>query len=98
MVRKGDPTSLVPQVAAQVGAASVYANADVTPYARQRDLAVQAGLGVDLHLWWGTLMHPPGSVTTAKGHTSRVFTPFHVKWRAREPPRSARSTPCGDRR
>ncbi len=81
LVLHGDPASVVPQVARACGAAAVYANADVTPYARQRDDAVRSLLGADLELWWGTLMHPPGSVTTGKGHTSRVFTPFHVKWR-----------------
>jgi deoxyribodipyrimidine photo-lyase len=85
LVFQGDPAEVVPQVARVCGAAAVYANADVTPYARQRDLAVRTRLDVDLQLWWGTLMHPPGSVTTAKGHTSRVFTPFHLKWRERTP-------------
>jgi deoxyribodipyrimidine photo-lyase len=86
LVFGGDPTELVPQVAASCDAAVVFANADVTPYARQRDLRVRAGLRADLQLWWGTLMHPPGSVTTHRGHTSRVFTPFYLKWRDRVPP------------
>jgi deoxyribodipyrimidine photo-lyase len=87
LVFQGDPTDVVPQVVRAYGAVAVYANADVTPYARQRDLAVRSRLDVDLQLWWGTLMHPPGSVTTEKGHTSRVFTPFHVKWRVQAPPK-----------
>ncbi len=86
LVLQGDPTELVPQVAATCDAAAVYANADVTPYARRRDLAVKAGLRAELQLWWGTLMQPPGWVTTHKGHTSRVFTPFYAKWRDLAPP------------
>jgi deoxyribodipyrimidine photo-lyase len=85
LVFQGDPVEVVPQVAKTSGAAAIYANADVTPYARQRDDAVRKRLGVDLQLWWGTLMQPPGSVTTGEGHTSRVFAPFHVKWRERTP-------------
>ena len=94
LVFQGDPTDVVPQVARACGAVAVYANADVTPYARQRDLAVRTRLDVDLQLWWGTLMHPPGSVTTEKGHTSRVFTPFHVKWRVHSAIEMARGAPC----
>ena len=85
LVFRGDPAEVVPQVARASGAVAVYANADVTPYARQRDLAVRTRLDVDLQLWWGTLLHPPRSVTTEKGRTSRVFTPFHVKWLKRVP-------------
>lgn len=81
LVLTGDPAAVVPHVARACGASTVYANADVTPYARQRDSTVRSQLGVDLQLWWGTLVHPPGSVTTGKGSTSRVFTPFHTKWR-----------------
>ena len=81
LVRQGDPTDVVPHIAAANGSAAVYANADVTPYARQRDHTVEIKLGTSLQSWWGNLMHPPGSVTTNKGHTSRVFTPFFSKWR-----------------
>jgi deoxyribodipyrimidine photo-lyase len=81
LVRRGDPTDVVPHIAAANGSAAVYANADVTPYARQRDNTVQCKLETGLRSWWGNLMHPPGSVATNKGHTSRVFTPFFTKWR-----------------
>ena len=87
LVLRGDPKELVPQVAEACNAVAVYANADVTPYARHRDLTVKAALRVDFELWWGTLMHPPGSVVTRKGHTSRVFAPFYAKWREHAPPR-----------
>ena len=81
LVRRGDPTDVVPHIAAANGSAAVYVNADVTPYARQRDNRVQFKLETSLQGWWGNLMHPPGSVRTNKGHTSRVFTPFFTKWR-----------------
>ena len=54
----------------------VHANADVTPYGRRRDLAVRERLESTFSTWWGNLVHPPGSVRTANGRTSRVFTPF----------------------
>ena len=80
-VRHGDPAAEVPDVAAAVGAADVYVNADVTPYARKRDASVDMKLASGLRSWWGNLMQPPGSVTTNTGHTSRVFTPFFKRWR-----------------
>jgi len=79
LVRGGRPVDLVESIGA-VGAQAVYANADVSPYARRRDGAVRARLGDRFHLSWGGLVHPPGT-------TARVFTPFYRKWtqRAWEP-------------
>ena len=83
-IRHGDPVEVVPDMVAADGAA-VYANADVTPYARRRDLVVQNNLEDGLQSWWGNLLHPPGSVTTKQGQTPRVFTPFYNRWRGLEP-------------
>jgi len=80
LVRRGTPTTVVPAVVAECGADLVCANADVTPYARRRDRDVNELLGGMLQQWWGNLVHAPGSVLTAKGRTSRVFTPFAAKW------------------
>jgi deoxyribodipyrimidine photo-lyase len=80
MVRHGKAEVIVPEVAATCGATLVSANADVTPYARHRDSAIKDLLGPGFQRWWGNLVHPPGAVLTAKGRTSRVFTPFAAKW------------------
>jgi deoxyribodipyrimidine photo-lyase len=80
LVRRGPPATVVPEVAAACGAELVCVNADVSSYARRRDRAVGERLGDTLQEWWGNLVHPPGSVVTAKGRTSRVFAPFHSKW------------------
>ena len=81
----GAPVEVVPGEVADLGAAVVYANADVTPYATQRDEAVEralAELDVDVRWSWGTLVHPPGAVLTNAGDVSQVFTPFHRTWAA----------------
>jgi deoxyribodipyrimidine photo-lyase len=98
LVRRGDPTRVVPEIARASGADVVYANADVTPYARQRDESVKAVLGDDFQRWWGTLIHSPGSVTTTQGHTPRVFTQFFNKWRdiSQSPWLGARPAHVGD--
>ena len=80
MVRRGTPEKIVPEVAGACGATLVCANADVTPYARRRDGAIKDLLGPGFQRWWGNLVHPPGAVVTAKGRTSRVFTPFAARW------------------
>jgi deoxyribodipyrimidine photo-lyase len=80
LVCSGAPAEVVPEVAQEIGARLVTVNADVTPYARRRDQAVEARLGEIWQPWWGNLVHPPESVVTAGGRTSRVFTPFANKW------------------
>jgi len=87
LIRTGDPADVVPAVAAEFSAASVYVNLDVSPFATRRDTAVQAALesrGVRWCANWGTLVHRPGEVRTAAGGLSQVFTPFHRAW-ARTP-------------
>jgi deoxyribodipyrimidine photo-lyase len=86
-VRVGDPVVIVPEVATRYRANSVHWNADVTPFATERDRRVSAALELPVMRHHGTLVHPPGAVRTAKGTLSRVFTPFYNAWRktAREP-------------
>jgi deoxyribodipyrimidine photo-lyase len=79
LVRRGDPVQVVPAVCQQLAATALWANADVTPYARRRDDAVSRRVGT-VQWSWGSLAHPPGSVLAASGRTSRVFTPFLRKW------------------
>ncbi len=74
---------------ALVGADRVVANADVTPYASRRDRRVEAALEVPIDWHWGNLVQPPGSVLTAKGTLSQVFTPFSKRWFATPLPERA---------
>jgi deoxyribodipyrimidine photo-lyase len=82
VVRVGDPVVEVPALAAEVGADEVFWNADPSPYAVGRDDRVAGALGAPTRTWFGTLVHRPGAVLTAKGTLSRVFTPFHRAWAA----------------
>jgi deoxyribodipyrimidine photo-lyase len=82
LVRIGDPEVVVPETADALSVGAVYLNSDVTPFATTRDDKVEAALQVPVSRWWGTLVQPPGSVLTAKGQLSRVFTPFYRRWRA----------------
>ncbi len=79
-VAVGDPAEAIGSMAAQLGAATVCVNADVTPYATRRDRRVADVLGRPLEAHWGTLVQPPGTVLTRKGTLSQVFTPFWSRW------------------
>lgn len=63
-----------------VGADVIHADADVTPYATARDRRADETLAVPIEWHWGNLVHRPGSVLTAKGTLSQVFTPFSKRW------------------
>lgn len=79
-VAVGDPAEVIPRLAAEVGAATVTVNADVTSSSARRDLRVADALPCPLDAHWGTLVHPPGSVLTRKGALSQVFTAFWRRW------------------
>ena len=82
-VRHGDPVLEVPAAVRASGAQVVYLNEDVTPYAHRRDRAVAAELAtadIAVSRHWGVLAHEPGTVLTAAGTLSQVFTPFWKVW------------------
>jgi deoxyribodipyrimidine photo-lyase len=81
LVRRGDPTVVVPSESARLGTELVHWNADVTPYATRRDAAVASALTVGTATPFGNLVLPPGSVLTKDGRVSRVFGAFHRRWR-----------------
>lgn len=78
LVLRGDPTRVVPDVVARVGADIVHANRDVTPFGSSRDDRISRLVDLDLHD--GNYIHPPGSILTGSGNTYRVFTPFFRSW------------------
>jgi deoxyribodipyrimidine photo-lyase len=80
LVVTGPAERAVPEVAGDYDA--VYWNADYSPFAARRDDAVAAALAVPVTAAHGTMIHPPGSVTTDAGEPYRVFTPFWKRWAA----------------
>lgn len=78
-VHHGDPAEVV--TAAAKNADEVYWNDDYTPYARRRDDAVAAALGIPVHRLHGSVVHPPGTILTNQGGPYQVFTPFWKRWR-----------------
>lgn len=85
VVRQGDPTTVVAEVAREAGATEVHITADHTPYARRRDIAVASALttiGARLVAHPGLLVHEVGSIATEAGRPYAVFGPFHRRWQA----------------
>jgi deoxyribodipyrimidine photo-lyase len=80
-VEQGTPGSVVPAVAAEVGADVVYINREVTPYGVARDRKVAQS--VELTQSDGHYLHPPGTLVSRKGDPYRVFTPFYRAWSTR---------------
>jgi deoxyribodipyrimidine photo-lyase len=82
-LRRGPAARAVVEFAAEVGADTVYATGDCTPYGRRRDDRVKAALddaGRTLARVGTPYAVAPGRVRTATGAAYRVFTPFRRAW------------------
>jgi deoxyribodipyrimidine photo-lyase len=83
-VRVGDPATVVPELAEQVGAPSVHVSADYGPYGRARDEKVEQALvaaGRGLVRTGSPYAVAPGRVTKDDGTAYRVYTPFFRAWK-----------------
>jgi deoxyribodipyrimidine photo-lyase len=86
-VARGDPSAVLPDLAADHDVDTVHYNADYSGLARERDRAVTAALedaGVAVHEHEDALHHEPGSIRTNAGEPYSVYTYFWKKWRDRE--------------
>lgn len=80
IIRRGNPTAQLIRLSMETHARSVVAEADISPYARQRDALVAQEL--DLNLVHGQGIFPPGLVLRPDGKPYTVFTPFSRAWKA----------------
>jgi len=87
LVRRGDPASVVPELAAALDAEYVSWNRDYSGLARERDDRVDdalEGTNAIPQKFHDALCHEPGSITTNAGEPYSVYTYFGRKWRDRE--------------
>ena len=87
LVKQGDPATVVPDVAGDLGAEFVSWNRDYSGLARERDERVDGALeDVDAtpQKFHDAVCHEPGSITTNAGEPYSVFTYFGRKWSDRE--------------
>ena len=83
LVVRGDPTDVVPRVAAAVDARTVHVAADFGPYGARRDDAVGKALAEhdrELARTGAPYAVAPGRVRKPDGDPYKVFTPFRRAW------------------
>jgi deoxyribodipyrimidine photo-lyase len=85
VIRHGDPATVVPAVAVEVGADAVFVSRDYAPYGRRRDEAVATALRTADRAFVGVgspYAVDPGGVQKGDGTPYAVFTPFSKVWRS----------------
>lgn len=83
MVRHGSARSIIPQLAAELNAESVFINHDYEPVALERDTAVERSLqqqGRRLVSFKDQVIFERSEVLTGQGKPYSVFTPYKKAW------------------
>jgi deoxyribodipyrimidine photo-lyase len=94
IIRQGDPLQALSQLAAASGASAIFAEEDISPYARRRDGRV--GQALPLQLTGGLSVHPFGAVLKQDGQPYTVYTPYSKAWKALPRPGQADLLPAPD--
>ena len=84
VTRNGHPLQILQQLLAETNASTIFAEADFTPYARQRDAEVARQL--PLQLIHGQTVHHPEFIKKADGTPYTINTPYSKAWKARLEP------------
>jgi deoxyribodipyrimidine photo-lyase len=80
VLRQGDPLEELWRLRVESGAQRIFAEPDVSPYARRRDERVSRALSLN---WVGSpAVLPPGTVLKPNGAPYAVFTSFSKAWKA----------------
>jgi len=78
VVREGPPAEILRGLMVETGATAVFAEGDVSPYARRRDAEVASWLPL-IRIGWPTI-HPPDVLVKEDGSPYRVFGAFRRRW------------------
>jgi deoxyribodipyrimidine photo-lyase len=87
LLARGDPRSILPELAGILGVETVTWGRDYSGLARERDAAVRQALadaGIDREPVHDGVHYKPGAITTNAGDPYKVFTYFSKKWHDRE--------------
>ena len=79
LVLEGDPVTVIPTLARELAAATVWCSQEYTPYARRRDTAVERALRADgrsLHPMPGLYLSDFDKLRTTDANPFRVYSPF----------------------
>lgn len=83
VIRSGNPSDVLAELVAEVGATAVYIAGDFAPYGMRRDTEVRTRLetyGCTLRVVGSSYAVDPGTVTKDDGTAYAVFTPFSRRW------------------
>jgi deoxyribodipyrimidine photo-lyase len=80
ILRQGDPLDVLTTLIEETQAEGIFAEADVSPYALQRDQRVARALAFNLVT--GVTVFPADFLRKADGSPYTVFTPFSRMWRS----------------
>ncbi|MCD2199520.1 DNA photolyase family protein [Halobacterium sp. KA-4] len=99
LVRRGDPSTVLPDLVEEYGVDRVVWNHDYSGLARERDEAVRAALddaSVSHEQVHDAVFHEPGAIRTNAGDPYSVYTYFWKKWQDREKPEPVPEPAEGD--
>ncbi|WP_120717787.1 cryptochrome/photolyase family protein [Tsuneonella amylolytica] len=91
VLRRGDAATEIAKIAEETGAASVHAVRHYEPWWRKAEDALAKD--VDLALYDGNYLMPPGAVTTGSGDPYKIYTPFSKAMLDEMPPRDPLPAP-----
>lgn len=91
ILRRGNAVEVLASLAAETGAAAIHTNRHYEPWWLncERKLAKQ----INVQLYDGNYLMPPGSITSGSGGQYKIYTPFSRAVRAAFPPRDELPTP-----
>ena len=95
ILRTGAPQDELAAMMAETGSGVVFAEEDISPYARHRDARVAEV--VPLRLVHGLTVHPAGAALKSDGTPYTVFTPFSRAWKALPLPQAEEALPAPHR-
>ncbi len=81
IVRSGNPKTALESLVRESAAAQIFAEQDLSPYARQRDQGVSRRM--PLQLISGLTIADPEEIKTAVGTPYQVYSPYRKKWKQR---------------
>ena len=80
IIRRGEPAAALAAILSESKASAIFAEEDISPYARQRDARVAQGL--PLYLTGGLTVNPQDIVLKKDGRPYTIYTPFSKAWKA----------------
>ncbi|TCJ37301.1 deoxyribodipyrimidine photo-lyase [Parafrankia sp. BMG5.11] len=91
VLRRGNAAEQIARLAEETGAVQVHAVRHYEPWWQQTE--AELGEGLDLTLYDGNYLLPPGAVRTGSGEPYKIYTPFAKAVLAQMPPHDPLPTP-----